>query len=173
MDEYASQVAELCGEFRTLGEALAEVRSWPDDDRSALAEDLVRQRWPEDLYPQRGMQHAVTCSTASIIFCGGAASSGKTWEVLYWPTQFLGVKNYNITYVRRDREEVRAPGGLWDEGSLMWGSFSDQQGEPLVHCRRQELEAVYPRLHLPCHCSPVSETPHKLNRSCHRVCSSG
>jgi predicted phage terminase large subunit-like protein len=111
----------------------------PDGPEALEAEREMRERWPNALYPQRGMQDAAHRSMASTIFLGGAASSGKTWYVLWHPTQFFGVKNYNCTYVRRDTKETKQPGGLWVEGSALWGQF------PGVHLKGVPLEADWPR----------------------------
>lgn len=124
--------------YDSLLQALAHVRGLPNGPETDQLEDEIRAHWPDALYPQRGMQHAVAESTASHIFLGGRASTGKTWYVVWHPTQFIGVKDYNCTYVRRDREEMRVTGGLWDEAAAMWVSL------PNMHLRRREMECQWP-----------------------------
>lgn len=120
------------------GEAIAYLRGLPDSPEVIEAEDYLRRQIDgRILYPQRGMQEMAARSRASITFLGGAANSGKTWFALWWPTQFLDVPHYNCTYIRRDKEEIRASGGLWDEGSVIWQGVG-------AYLRRQELEAVFP-----------------------------
>lgn len=116
------------------------VRSIKDDKEADAAERALRKKFPDQLFPQRGMQWQVANCKASIIILGGAASAGKTWYALFHPLQFLDVPDYNCTFVRRDSEETTLPGGLWDEASAMWGSLPRN-----IHCRANKLDAVWPK----------------------------
>ena len=83
---------------------------------------LIRPRsLPQELFHE---------SPADIRIIGGSVYGGKTWSLVFEPTQHFHVPGFNAVIFRRVVPEITNPGGLWDE-SLKWFPFYG--GEPVAH----------------------------------------
>lgn len=65
--------------------------------------------------PHKGPQSDYFSTDADIIIYGGAAGGGKTWCLLVDPTQHINIPGFYGVILRRDSEQIRQAGGLWDE----------------------------------------------------------
>ena len=92
---------------------------------------------PREIRPHPGPQTQFFETDADIIVFGGAAGPGKTFCLLIEPLRYIHKQGYNAVIFRRDREQVRQSGGLWDE-SQQWYAGLGAKG------REQQLDWRFP-----------------------------
>lgn len=90
-----------------------------------------------ELRPQSGPQEAFLSTPADIAIYGGAGGGGKTFGVLLEGTRFIQHGKYRALYFRRITDQIRSPGGLWDESVAI---FSGLKGKPI----ESKLTWVFP-----------------------------
>lgn len=81
---------------------------------SAAAEP-VAEREAIVLRPQEGPQEEFLAASADIVVYGGAAFAGKSFGLLLDSTRYVHHSGFRAAIFRRTKEQVRNPGGLWDE----------------------------------------------------------
>jgi len=72
--------------------------------------------------PHPGPQARFLSSTADIAIYGGAAGGGKSFAMLLDPLRYVHVPGFQAAIFRRTAEQVRQPGGLWDESCGLYPS---------------------------------------------------
>ena len=87
--------------------------------------------------PHPGPQTQFFETDADIIVFGGAAGPGKSWCLLIEPLRYINNGGYNAVLLRRDKEQIRQSGGLWDE-SQNWYPSLGAKG------REQQLDWKFP-----------------------------
>lgn len=90
-----------------------------------------------EIRPHPGPQTQFFETDADIIVFGGAAGPGKTFCLLIEPLRYIHNPGYNAVILRRDKEQIRQSGGLWDE-SQVWYSGLTQDS------REQQLDWRFP-----------------------------
>jgi predicted phage terminase large subunit-like protein len=77
----------------------------------------------EPLMPQKGPQTKFLKSNADIAIYGGAAGAGKTFAVLFEPTYHLSNPDFGAVIFRRNSNQVRNEGGLWDTSMKIYTHY--------------------------------------------------
>lgn len=72
---------------------------------------------------QPGPQELFLSSEADIAIYGGSAFSAKTFALLLDDLRHVGDRDFRSTTFRRTTNQVRNPGGLWDEAQRVYGPF--------------------------------------------------
>lgn len=80
--------------------------------------------------PQPGPQTEYFTNPADILGYGGSAGGGKTWCLLVDPLRFIHIPGFTAVILRRDSEQIRQNGGLWDASVEIYPKFG---GEPRSH----------------------------------------
>lgn len=70
-----------------------------------------------------GPQQQFIDSTSDIAIYGGQAGGGKTWALLFQPTQHLDNGAFGGVIFRRTSPQITNEGGLWDESQLIYPQF--------------------------------------------------
>jgi len=70
--------------------------------------------------PQPGPQEKFLSTSADIAIYGGAAGGGKTFSVLFEALRYVKHKKFRAIGFRRNTEQIRTPGGLWDESVAIY-----------------------------------------------------
>lgn len=89
--------------------------------------------------PQPGPQTQFLSSPADIVIYGGAAGGGKTYGILLDGVRWAKNEHYNAGFFRRELQQLKSPGGLWEESKKMYAAFG---GKP----NNQELTWRFPSL---------------------------
>lgn len=87
--------------------------------------------------PQEGPQTDFLSSVADIAIYGGSAGGGKTYALLLEPLWHHDLKYFNGVIFRKNANQVRNPGGLWDDSQTLYRHF---YGNP----RQSVLEWDFP-----------------------------
>lgn len=87
--------------------------------------------------PQEGPQYEFLKSAADIVIYGGAAGGGKTYALLLEALWHHETPGFSAVIFRKNANQVRNPGGLWDTSAQMFMQF---QGNP----RESALEWDFP-----------------------------
>ena len=72
--------------------------------------------------PQEGRQTEFHDCTAEIAIYGGAAGAGKTYALLAEPLKGLDKPGFTAVMLRRTLQQVKKPGGPWDEACRMYAN---------------------------------------------------
>jgi predicted phage terminase large subunit-like protein len=80
--------------------------------------------------PQPGPQTLFFETPADIAVIGGSVFGGKTWSLTIEPLRHKDVPGFSCVTFRRDKTEIRQPGGLWDESLEYYALFG---GVPREH----------------------------------------
>lgn len=80
------------------------------------------------LAPQPGKQTDFLSSSADIAIYGGTAGSGKTAGELLEAMRNVKVKNFTCVIFRRDKEQIRQAGGLWEESDHFFRKLKEDDG---------------------------------------------
>ena len=108
-----------------------------------------------ELRPQPGPQERALACSADILFYGGAAGGGKTWDLLFEPLYHYRTPGFGAVLFRRTFPEIIKKGGMWDEsekvyrllggvpreGRLEWGFKIDAHQETTInfaHCQHEK-----------------------------------
>lgn len=73
-----------------------------------------------EIRPQPGPQLQFLSTQADIAIYGGGAGGGKTFSVLMEGLRYVHKKKFRAIGFRRNTEQIRTPGGLWDESLSMY-----------------------------------------------------
>lgn len=87
--------------------------------------------------PQPGPQYSFFSTEADIIIFGGSAGGGKTHALLLEGLWYHDVKGYTAAIFRKNANQVRNPGGLWDASLDLYLNF---QGNPKQSVLEWEFE---------------------------------
>jgi predicted phage terminase large subunit-like protein len=91
----------------------------------------------EKIRPQEGPQMEFLRSEADIVIYGGAAGGGKTFALLLEALWHYETSGFSAVIFRKNANQVRNPGGLWDTSANIFMKF---QGNP----RESALEWDFP-----------------------------
>lgn len=83
--------------------------------------------------PQPGFQEKVFGCTADIAFVGGSAGGGKTMSLIVEPLKWIEAPEFAAVFFRRDKERIRATGGLLAE-SKKWYIEGELKERDLKWC---------------------------------------
>lgn len=87
--------------------------------------------------PQPGPQYDFLASKADIVIYGGAAGGGKTYALLLESLWHYATPGFSCVIFRKNANQVRNPGGLWDTSAELFMKFG---GNP----RESSLEWDFP-----------------------------
>jgi len=76
-----------------------------------------------EIRPQPGPQEAFLASPADIAIYGGSAFSGKSYALLMDRLRAINIPGVSAVCFRRETPQIKAPGGLWEESSSLYGLF--------------------------------------------------
>lgn len=76
-----------------------------------------------NIRPQSGPQEVFGSSHADIAIIGGAAFAGKTFSLLLEPLRYLNAQGVTAVIFRRTQQQIRKPGGMWDEARKLYPLF--------------------------------------------------
>lgn len=79
--------------------------------------------------PQPGPQWAFMQSRADITIYGGAAGGGKTFALLLEALMSYDIPGFNCVIFRKNANQVRNPGGLWDNSAEIYHDFEGKARE--------------------------------------------
>ncbi len=72
-----------------------------------------------EIRPQE-VQELALSSSADVVFYGGGAGGGKTWELLYEPIRHLDNPKFGAVIFRREMPQITNEGGLWDQSKELY-----------------------------------------------------
>lgn len=72
--------------------------------------------------PQLGPQTTLHQTEADIAIYGGAAGAGKTYALLAEPLKGIDVAGFTAVMLRRTLQQVRKPGGPWDDARRLYAN---------------------------------------------------
>lgn len=82
--------------------------------------------------PQPGPQTEYLSNEADIAIYGGAAGGGKTHGLLMEALSGYDIPRFNAVIFRKNANQVRNPGGLWDSSAEMYYDFGGNARESLL-----------------------------------------
>lgn len=85
--------------------------------------------------PHPGPQTDYFSIDADILIYGGSAGGGKTWCLLADPLRWIHVPGFNAVILRRDSEQIRQAGGLWDASLEIYRLVGGQEREHTLDWR--------------------------------------
>lgn len=74
-------------------------------------------------YQPQAKQAQFHSSAADIVIYGGAGGGGKTWSLLAEPLRHVENSKFEAALFRRDRRQIKTPGGVWREAQELYSSF--------------------------------------------------
>lgn len=89
------------------------------------------------IQPQDGPQTEFVACDADIAIVGGGAFGGKTFSLLLLDVEHIADPFFASVTFRRDTNQIRNPGGLWDEATALYSSLG---ARPLSN----SLEQLFP-----------------------------
>jgi predicted phage terminase large subunit-like protein len=79
--------------------------------------------------PASDPQRMFAATAADIAIYGGAAYSGKTWQLLLEPLRYFQVPGFAAVFFRRTMGEVTAEGQAWDSSKRIYPYFGGESWE--------------------------------------------
>ena len=73
--------------------------------------------------PQEGFQTKFLSTKADIAIGGGSAGGGKTYAELMEAVRHSNVKGFDAVIFRRTYNQIKTPGGLWDNSLQMYSAI--------------------------------------------------
>jgi predicted phage terminase large subunit-like protein len=83
----------------------------------------------DEVRPQPGPQYDFLSSKADIVIYGGAAGGGKTYALLLEALWNHERKGFTCVIFRKNANQVRNPGGLWDTSAELYRDFDGEAKE--------------------------------------------
>lgn len=83
------------------------------------------------LKAQAGPQEEFLKCSADICFYGGGAGGGKTYGLLLMPVHHLKLSEFTCVIFRRELEQHKQGGGVWDESQSIYSLLSKEKYEPI------------------------------------------
>lgn len=80
--------------------------------------------------PQPGPQEKFLSCSADICFYGGGAGGGKTFGLLLLAIMHLMLSNFTCVILRRELEQVKQGGGLWEESQKIYSFLNKEKYAP-------------------------------------------
>lgn len=80
--------------------------------------------------PQAGPQEAFLKCSADICFYGGGAGGGKTFALLLLAILHLMLSNFTCVILRRQLEQVKQGGGIWEESQKIYPFLNKEKYAP-------------------------------------------
>ena len=102
-------------------EAVAYCKYYYDLQAAAATSEAAAKRIT--LMPQPGPQWYFLRNSADIIIYGGSAGAGKTYAVTLEGTRNLQKQGHTTAVFRRNKEQLKKPGGPWSEALGMYSSI--------------------------------------------------
>lgn len=82
--------------------------------------------------PQPGPQYEFCINEADIVIYGGAAGGGKTYALLLEALWHHETPGFSTVIFRKNANQVRNPGGLWDNSAELYRHFQGNPRESLL-----------------------------------------
>ncbi len=86
-----------------------------------MNEEIIIEEIPVE--PQEGPQYDFLNSQADIVIYGGAAGGGKTYALLLEALWHHDREGFSSVIFRKNANQVRNPGGLWDSSASIYRDF--------------------------------------------------
>lgn len=83
-----------------------------------MAEDKVKI-----IKPQEGLQEKLVASNLDVVFAGGAMSAGKSFGMILALAEPIHDPNFRAVFLRRNLQETKAAGGLFDDTKKVYPDF--------------------------------------------------
>ena len=90
---------------------------------------------PIIIRPQPGPQEMFLSTPVDIAFYGGAAGGGKTYALLMECLRHINNKHFGATIFRRNSNQIKNEGGLWDTAKEMYvplGGVPIENPRPMI-----------------------------------------